>query len=148
MKKSEIIFASLAFIALILKLTHLPGANFLLVISLSCLGFLYFYLGLALFNNILLRKIAKKDAYKDISALRLIGVIGAGIALSLTSISILFKLLNWPQASFQLQAGLIGLMLILIVGYVRYSKTKAAFYPSLFLRTAILGSLGVLLLII
>ena len=148
MKKTELFLASLALIALVLKLAHLPGSNFILVISLSCLAMLYFYLGFALFNQIPFRKIVKKESYQGVGTWRIIGAIGAGIAFSQTLVGILFKLLHWQGALLLLQVGLISIALLAIIGFIRYAKSKAAFYSNLFTRVAILSSFGILLLII
>jgi NAD/NADP transhydrogenase beta subunit len=148
MKKSELFFASLVLIALVLKLAHLPGSNFILVISLSYLSFLYFYLGFALFNNISLRQIPKRESYKKISTLRIIGAIGAGLALSQTAIGILFTLLRWPGANNLLQIGLIGLVLTGVLGAIKFSQTKATFYPDLLKRVVFSGVFGLILFLV
>jgi hypothetical protein len=76
------------------------------------------------------------------------GAIGAGVALSQTAIGILFTLLRWPGANNLLQIGLIGLMLTGVIGVIKYSQTKAAFYPGLFKRVVLSGVFGLILFLV
>ncbi|MBK8807421.1 MAG: hypothetical protein IPO21_12565 [Bacteroidales bacterium] len=96
MKKGEIIIAGLSIIALGLNLLFIQGGGILTVLTLLTLSMLYMYFSFALFNNIELRKIFKKDSYKGISSNRIFGAVGAGLALSMTTIGLLFKFQSWP----------------------------------------------------
>lgn len=148
MKKAEIIIATLSIIALGLNLLLIPGGGVLTVLTLSTLSMIYFYLGFALFNDIKLRRIFKKDSYKEISSLRILGAVGAGFALSMTTIGFMFKFQSWPGADFNLGAGLVGLLIVTIIGAIKYSKNKSNYYIRIFKRTAILGGLGLILMLI
>jgi len=145
MRRTELIFATLSIIALGLDLLLIPGGGVLTVLTLSTLSMIYFYLGFALFNDIRLRKIFKKDSYKEISSLRILGAVGAGLALSMTTIGLMFKFQSWPGADFNLGAGLLGLLIVTIIGLTKYSKNKSDYYPRIFKRAAIFGGLGLLL---
>ncbi len=146
MKKAEIIFTTLSIIALGLNLLLIPGGGVLTVLTLSILSMIYFYLGFALFNDIRLRKIFKKDSYKEISSLRILGAVGVGLALSMTTIGLMFKFQSWPGADFNLGAGLLGLLIVTIIGLIKYSKNKSDFYTRIFKRVTILGGLGLILM--
>ncbi len=148
MKKAEIIIATLSIIALGLNLLLIPGGGVLTVLTLSTLSMIYFYLGFALFNDIKLRRIFKKDSYKEISSLRILGAVVAGFALSMTTIGFMFKFQSWPGADFNLGAGLVGLLIVTIIGAIKYSKNKSNYYIRIFKRTAILGGLGLILMLI
>ena len=148
MKKAEIIIATLSIIALGLNLLLIPGGGVLTVLTLSTLSMIYFYLGFALFNDIKLRRIFKKDSYKEISSLRILGAVGAGFALSMTTIGFMFKFQSWQGADFNLGAGLVGLLIVTIIGAIKYSKNKSNYYIRIFKRTAILGGLGLILMLI
>jgi len=147
MKKAEIIILTLSIIALGLNILLIPGGGVLTVLTLSTLSVIYMYLGFALFNGIRLRNIFKKDSYKGISTMRIVGAVAAGIALSMTIIGLLFKMQSWPGASFNLGAGLFGLLIVTVIGLVKYSKNKSDFYTKIFKRVAIFGGLGLILLL-
>ncbi len=144
MKKGEIILATISIISLGLNLLLIPGGGFLTVLTLSTLSMVYFYFGFALFNDIRLRKIFKKDSYKDISSLRILGAVGAGLALSMTTIGLMFKFQSWPGADLNLIAGLVGLVIVTIIGVIKYSKSKSDYYTRILKRVAIFGGLGLI----
>lgn len=148
MKKAEIIIAILSIIALGLNLLLIPGGSVLTVLTLLTLSFLYMYLSFALFNAIRLRNIFKKDSYKGISTLRIVGSVGTGFALSATTIGILFKFQSWPGASFNLIAGLFGLLIVTIIGLIKNLKNKSNYYSGIFKRVVIIGGLGLILILI
>jgi hypothetical protein len=146
MKKAEIIIGIVALLAIIMNLLLFVGATILIVLSLSLLSCFYMYLSFALFNGVQLSNITNKESYTGIGAPRIIGAIGAGLALSLTVIGILFKFQSYPGATFNLSVGLISLAVVTIVGLVKYFKTKSAFYTGIFKRVAIFGLFGLTLL--
>ena len=148
MKKTEIILGAIAIIALTIQLLNLPGGGILTVLTLSTVSTMYMFLSFALFNDIRLRKIFKKDSYKGISTTRILGAILTGLALSITTIGLLFKFQSWPWASFPLRFGLFGLLIGLIVGLIKYQRTKSDYYTKIFKRIAIYGGLGLILMIL
>ena len=148
MKKAEIILGAIALIALALNLLLVSGGGVLTVLSLSTLSVLYMYLSFALFNGIRLRHIFKKDSYKGISTMRIVGAILTGLALSMTIIGLLFKFQSWPGATVNLAIGLLGLAIALIVVTIKYSKTKSDYYTKIFKRIAVFGGLGLILIIL
>ena len=148
MKKGEIIIATLSLIALGLNLLLIPGGGVLTVLTLSTLSMLYMNLSFALFNGIRLRNIFKKDSYKGISTMRIIGAVGTGLALSMTIIGLLFKFQSWPGASLNLGAGLVGLLIATVIGTIKYFRNKSDFYTKIFKRIAVFGGLGLILMLI
>lgn len=146
MKKSELVFGLLALVALVLRFFALNGGAQLLIIALTALAVLYFYFGFALLNHIPLRKLFRKESYRSVSTMRIFGAIAAGTALSMVVVGILFKLLRWPGAHEMLLIGLMGLALVFAVAGIRYIGSRAAFYPSLFVRLALFGGVGLLLI--
>ncbi len=145
MKKTEIIIVTLSFLALGLNLLLIPGGGLLTVLTFSILSVLYMYFGFALFNDIRLRDIFKKDSYKGISSKRIFGAIGTGFALSAMTAGLMFKFQSWPGADFYLKAGLFGLLIVTVIGLVKYYKNKSDFYTRIFKRVAIFGGLGLVL---
>ena len=133
-------------LALALRFFAVSGGADLMIIALSALALLYFYLGFALLNHIPFRKVLKKESYRSVSWMRIIGAIAAGTALAQVVIGILFKLLRWPGAYEMLLIGLMSLAFVFAVAGVRYLGSRAAFYPPLFLRVALFGGIGLLLI--
>lgn len=80
--------------------------------------------------------------------MRIVGAILTGLALSMTIIGLLFKFQSWPGATMNLAIGLLGLVIALIVGTIKYSKTKSDYYTKIFKRIAVYGGLGVILLLL
>jgi hypothetical protein len=146
MKKLEKILGVAFLIALILKLTLLPGGGILATFSLLILANLYFLFGFALFNQIALKDIFKGASYNGIPALRIIGAIGTGSALSVLCVGILFRLQHWPGASINIITGVIVSLIILIIVLIKYFKAKEQFYFRILKRLIILGGLGFILL--
>lgn len=148
MKKTEIIIGAIAILALVLNLLMVPLTGVLTVVSLSLLSVFYMYFSFAFFNGIRLRHIFKKSAYEGITTMRILGSILMGFALSVTTMGILFKFQDWPLSHINLIIGLLGLTIALIVGAIKYSRTKSEYYTTLFKRIAVVGGLAVVLLLI
>jgi hypothetical protein len=147
MKKTELIVATLSILALALNLLLIPGGGVLTVLTLSTLSMLYFCLGFALFNAIGWSEISNEHGYKGISKLRIVGAIGAGFALSTTTVGLMFKFQSWPGADFNLIVGLVGLLIVVIIGLIKYAKNKSDYYTGIFKRAAVFGGLGLVLLL-
>ena len=90
---------------------------------------------------------SKKESYKELSTFRIVGTIGTGIALSVTTIGLMFKFQSLPGASFNLGVGLLGLIIVTIIGIVKYRKSKSDYYIKIIIRTAILGGIGLILML-
>jgi len=144
MKKLELIFGMLIIISLTLKFLLIPGGG---TLSLSWLGLaiLYYPLGFLFFNQIRLKYMFKKDSYKGISALRIIGAIGFGMGLSTICIGILYKLQHWPLANQFLIIGLVVTFIIIVITVIKYLKTKDSYYLRMINRFIIIGGFGLFL---
>ncbi len=148
MKLLEKILAILILVVFALNLILVPLSGVLLTIFLLILALIYYPFGFAFFNNIRLRNIFKKESYKNITVLHIIGAIVVGMALSDICIGILFKIQGYPMANFLLTVGLISTLIILIIGLIKYFKSKSSYYSFIFKRIAIIGVIGLLFLII
>lgn len=148
MKKAELITGAIALIAIVLNSFLIPLSDVLLVLSFTLLAIIYGYLSFALFNNIQLRRIFKKSSYKGISTMRVVGAILTGLALSSTLVGILFTLMSFPGAFPNLILGTVGLTVALIVGLVKYSKSKSVYYTNIFKRIAVCGGVALMLLVL
>lgn len=147
MKKIELIVGLISLLSLVLNLLLVPGGGVLTILMLSIFSMLYFALSIVILNNIGLRSAFKKESYKGISTARIIGSIATGIALSITIIGVLFKFQSYPGANLELIYGLTGLIIVLIVGLIRYIKTKNKFYIDVFKRLLIVGGFGLMLIL-
>ena len=147
MKKAEKIFGVLAVIGLVMKFTLIPGHGLILVVSLCFLSMLYFFLGFALFNDIPLKRIFKRESYQAISPARLIGTIGLGFSFSEITFGMLFKIQHYPGSATQLVGGLFFTIIILIVALIRFGKNKSDFYKNIFTRILIVGGFGLITLL-
>jgi glucan phosphoethanolaminetransferase (alkaline phosphatase superfamily) len=106
------------------------------------------YFSFAFFNGVQLRNIFKKVAYTDVSALRIVGAIGTGIALSQTIIGLIFKFNEWPGAFVMMSVGLSGLLVVAIVGFIQFAKNKIDYYRNIFKRIALFGVLALILVVL
>lgn len=147
MKKAEFLIAILSIIALGLNLLLFPGGGVLTVLTLLALSIVYLFFGIALFNDIKIREIFKKESYSKIAPFRLLGAVGAGLALSLTTIGIMFKFQSYAGADGNLAAGIIGLIAVAVVVVIRYSKNKSSYYRPIFVRVAIYGVIALILIL-
>jgi hypothetical protein len=147
MKTLEKIIGIAFVISLILRFNLIPGNGILTVFPLTILACIYNPLGFAFFNNIKLRKVFRKESYKGISTLRIIGAICAGIALSAICTGTLFRLQHYPGGEINLLSGLICTLIVLIIALIKFYKNKSEFYSRIFKRIAIIGGFGLILAI-
>jgi hypothetical protein len=148
MKKFELIFVILGLVSILLNLFLIPFANLFMLLSLSILSVFYLYFSFTFFNGIQLRNIFKKVAYSDVSALRIVGAIGTGIALSQTIIGLIFKFNEWPGAFVMMSVGLSGLLVVTIVGLIQFTKNKIDYYRNIFKRIALFGGITLILVVL
>ncbi|PKP11536.1 MAG: hypothetical protein CVU09_01525 [Bacteroidetes bacterium HGW-Bacteroidetes-4] len=145
MKKLEKILGILFLVALVLKFNLIIGGNLLVYLSLVLLALIYYPLGFVFFNDIPLKKVFKKAAYKGLSGWRIIGTIFLGMAFSGICFGTLFKLVNWPDATLNLTAGLGTLFIVFIIALIHFLKSKNDLYKGLFKRMAIIGGFGLIM---
>lgn len=147
MKQTEKIIAILI-VAFILTrfLFYIPALNTPIVILTLMLAGIYLFLSFALLNNIRLRTIFKKEAYKNVGVLRLVGVICTGLFVSLTCIYSLFKFMQWPFGNQGLMICLTTLLIPLVIAIIKYLTTKSSFYKNFLYRILIIGGIGALFL--
>jgi len=147
MKKSERILFALVCLALVLEVMLIPGSGILLVLSFNALACVYMFGGLFLFNGIPLRRVFREGAFSEVSKGKVVGAMGAGVALSLTTIGLLFRFQSWPGADFLLATGLLLLLVVLIIGAVKYLQSKTSYYMGIFLRASVIGGLGLIMML-
>jgi len=148
MKLLEKVLGVIIVIALIMKFAFIVGSNVLIVMAISLLSVIYYPMGFAFFNGIRLRDILKKASYKGLSTWRILGAIGAGMALSNLLVGILFSIMHYPGAGFMLYSSIFIAAIILGIVSVKYLKTKSEFYKRILIRIAIIGGIALLLALI
>lgn len=147
MKLTEKLIGVLSVILIVVQLiNYISSLNTIIILCLLLLSSLYFGISFALLNNIRLRNVFKKESYKGISTVRIIGTIGAGIALSFIVIGILFKFYSWPFRNQHLIIGLSLLAIIAIPAIIKFITTNGLFYRNLLIRFFIIGSIGFIFL--
>ena len=149
MKQTEKIVSFFIIILIIIELLFdYPYVLELIIFSSLLLSILYFFFSFLLLNNIRLRGIFKKESYATTNTLRIIGTIGAGIALSIIVNGIIFKFNNWPFGDQNLMIGLILLFCIAVVSIIKFISTKTTFYRNLLIRIFIVGGIGLIFFMI
>jgi len=146
MKQTEIIIGiGILFLMLLRLFFTFPYAALSITLLTLIMLMLYFVLSFGLLNQIRFRHLFKKESYKGISILRIIGTIGTGFVLSIISISILFKFQRWPYGSLNLLIGLISVLPIFVIVVAKFLKHKSSFYKTLLIRLSIISFVGILL---
>ncbi len=148
MKKVERFLVMLAFIGIIARLLLASGSSLTIVMSLMGLTFLYMYFGFALFNDIRLRDVLKKESYRGIATMRLAGAVLAGLALSMACVGILFKIQSWPGAVFNLGISMALCLTILAVCFTKIKGKYRQYYKRITTRLTIAVMFCALLLAI
>jgi hypothetical protein len=148
MKKTEIVLIGIFIIGFILMLFGISGQGILMVLGLGILALYYTFFGFALLNDIRLKNIFKKESYKDISTLRILGSIAAGFCIAISLNGVLFKIMFWPGSYILQINGILFLIVITIIGLIKYSKDKSPFYSKLFKRTITISIVGIFLFLL
>ena len=143
MKQTEKILGGLIVSLMLIRLFFaFPYFNIIITLLILVLSMMYFGFGFALLNNVRLRTVFKKDSYKGISTLRILGGIFTGFILSFLSIYSLFKFQRWPFANQGLLISLCGLLPILAIVIYKSINSKNSYYSNFLIRLIILGVIG------
>ena len=145
MKKAEIILIVLMVLGIIMKFLHYPFSSLIFLLAASSLATVYFYFGFALFNGVRMRNMFKKVSYQEIGVKKILFAVGAGLALSVLLIGILFKLQHWPAADMQLMLGFYSSLLLLTIALVFFLRSKANLFKGIMLRCLLFCSIGAVL---
>jgi hypothetical protein len=137
MKIVEKILAIGILTGLILKLSLISGGDTLILWSTLLLACLYYPLGFLFFNQIRLRHVFEKDAYKDVSALDVILAIVTGIGLSIICVGALFKLLSLTGADQMLIVRLAINVIIFSISMLLFLKKRGITSKPIIWRTSI-----------
>jgi hypothetical protein len=146
MRLLEKILAIGVLISLILKFNLIQGGEVSLMWSTMILTIIYYPFGFLFFNQIRLRDIFKRVAYKNVTAFTIILSIITGIGLSTTCIGSLFKLFHFSGANEMLTVGLITILIVSLVAVVFFMRQNKLNSKFLLIRTGIVGGFGIVLL--
>jgi len=136
MKKIEVILFSIFLIGYVLKSIHLLGGSILLAFSALILFLYYFFLAIWLFNSIGFKDIFRKNAYKSLTADRIVITIFAGLVMALNMAALPFKILHWPGVNIMMTCSItlsIFLILVLLIMIFGFKQN----YTALLLRTSV-----------
>lgn len=147
MKRIELVFVGTTALALLLKFLHLPFSAMLLIVSVSALAAVYMGYGVTLFNTAPVSHANAEELSSDFGSKRQAGTQYIGFAFALVLIGILFKMQQWPMAKIQLLVGLIALAVLFAFNLAQNLKTKTPINMGLAIRVAIIGGVGLILLV-
>jgi hypothetical protein len=127
MRIVEIILIILFGLSLLWFYAFVVGADEILMIVLTLLSLLYFGFGFLLFSNVGLRAMFK-GGFAGVSAATFLMAAATGLALSIVTIGILFKLLLMPGANEMLTIGCTFAGVLFVTNVVLYisSRTRAS----------------------
>jgi hypothetical protein len=148
MRKAEIVLAIATIISICMYLFLIPGGSLLTFLSLQLLSTFYALFGIALFNNAGFTNMFNKNSYKESSPRRIVGAISVGLALSGTLLGVFFIFRSYKGGRELLFNGLIALLVAIIIGAIRYFKTKSKYYRNIFYRVIVIGGFGLLMILI
>lgn len=138
MKKAECILASLAIISVVLKLCSVDGAILLSTVSFITLSLFYLALSFLLLNDISLKNIFYRVAYKHANGKHILWALASGFSLCVGILGVLFKLNKWPGGSMLLVMGMLFLICVVTVSLIRYVPRPAKFHAGILIRSGIL----------
>jgi hypothetical protein len=129
----------------VLKFSLIPGGDAMGLLAMMTLAGIYYPLGFLFFNQIRLRDIFKKTAYKDVTAVSVILAVAVGAGLSTVVVGSSFKILDFTGANAMLLAGLVITGIASVVAVVRFIKNRDANSKFILWRAALVGGMGMLL---
>lgn len=144
MKKAEIILWALILMGVALKAAHIPGGNILTILSLSAALFFYFIGSYFLFDPKVPIVVNDMTFYKP-KAVRVAMALLTGYLMACAIIGLLFRIMHWPGAAAMLLIGLLGLVPMLVIAAMMYSKSRDDFFRKLLFRVGGLTVLSVAL---
>jgi hypothetical protein len=147
MRLLEKILAIGVLVSLILRFNLIPGGDISLMAATMILTIIYYPFGFLFFNQIRLRDVFKKAAYKNVTAVTIFLAIVAGIGLSTTCIGSLFKLFHFSGATEMLTIGLVTIFIASLLALVLFIKRNKIYCRFLLTRTGIVGCIGIGLLL-
>ena len=138
MKRIELTLTIACIISVILNFT-LIQKDFVMYAMLS-LALFYLIFGFAVFNNVQLRHLFRKDSYREIRKLKILGAVATGITLFLAIFAIFTFIIDLFFVAL-LTIALLPLTIISIIGGLRYITNKSNYCMQILKRTVVFVSL-------
>jgi hypothetical protein len=146
MKVFEQILVAIALLGFLMKVMLIRGGSELLFLGCTLGALFYWSLSFATFNHIPLSAIFKKTSYANVSAGRILGSIGLGMALCTIIIGIQYRLLLLGGAAEMITIGAASLTVLLLAALlVMVFKKRASdgFYRGVFIRGGLALLIGI-----
>lgn len=146
MKVFEQILVGTALLGFLMKVMLIPGGSELLFLGCTLGALFYWSFSFATFNHIPLRAIFKKTSYANVSAGRILGSIGLGMALCTIIIGIQYRLLLLYGAAEMITVGAASLTVLLLAALLVMVFKKRAldrFYRSVLIRGGLALIIGI-----
>ena len=147
MRLLEKVLAVGILIALILKFNMFLRGDIFLLWSILLVTILYYPLGFLFLNQVRLRDVFKKAAYKDTNMFKIVIAFLAGLGLSIICVGSLFKLLHFRGANEMLIVGLCTILAIAVVILVFIMRKDKVYSKYILVRAWMIGGIGVVLLL-
>lgn len=106
-----------------------------MVFSASILSMFYFIFTFAVVGDWKPSQLLTKSSYSELSALRLLGLIGLGFGLSFWLLGLMFYVQFWDGGSTYLILGSILLVIVGVSSFIKFSSCNDKFYFSIIIRT-------------
>ncbi len=148
MKVFEKVAVLSVMLGLLLRILLIPIGSDVIFYGLLAVTFLYFYFGFVLLNEVRIKDVFKKSTYAKIPSWHMVGGIACGLALSMVSVGVLFKLRGWFGAETNLIPGLISLIVITVISIVKRKGNHPEFYGRVLSRTIVAIVFCILFLLI
>ncbi|HRH01744.1 MAG TPA: hypothetical protein PLI68_06670 [Bacteroidia bacterium] len=149
MKRIERILFIILLLSILLKLLFIPGSSILIVLVASILSLFYFIFTFALINELSLRQLFFSNSYSRIGSLKVVGIIGLGIGLSLATTGLMFIMQNWSGGLANLFGGIIIIFVIGIVALIKRQESEnKIFYDKVLLRVGVSILVGLIAFLI
>lgn len=139
MKIIEYILVSLVGLLFFWSFNNESTSKILFIFFATNLSLYYYIFGFAVFNNIPLSKLTKKESYQLIEIKRIVLSIISGWAFSTIIVGIIFKLFDWGFGDTIIIIGLIVNLASLTYSIFKYISNKSPFYLGLIIRGMIYG---------
>jgi hypothetical protein len=144
MQKTERFLIMLAFVAVALNISNVPGAGFLTVLALLFLALFYNFLSFALLNGVSTGGLFRMASYQEITTRQIVAAIFVGFGLAQTVIGILFTIQSYPADQFLLALGLFYLAVVAVVSSLIAYRAPSPLLRRIFNRVLLVGTAGFL----
>ncbi|MFI5171721.1 MAG: hypothetical protein ACHQFW_04985 [Chitinophagales bacterium] len=131
--RTETILVFIVIIAMIMRFFHINGTDFILMVSLMTLAFLYLFMG-ASAKAKGFRKYSPINNSIELQEHEASIILSSGVAMSIAVIGVVFHLLHWEGSEMQLMVGAISGIICLAGCYFFLRINQPLLYGYIFFR--------------